>query len=54
MYWSTMDPEPLALPDREHWLRALPGGPLATPRRAADRVRVVKVPGAGTPAEVPK
>lgn len=52
--WSNMDPEPLGLPEREPWLRALPGGPLPTPISAVDRVRIKRPPGAGTPAEVGK
>ncbi|MEZ6183859.1 MAG: hypothetical protein R3F62_02490 [Planctomycetota bacterium] len=50
--WSEMDPEPLALPKRERWLRAVPGGPLDEARSPADRVKLETPPGPGTAAEV--
>ncbi|MCA8924386.1 MAG: hypothetical protein KDD82_21430 [Planctomycetes bacterium] len=52
--WAPMEPEPLEVPAREAWLRALPGGPLEAAREPSDRVRIVSPPGPGTPAEVQK
>lgn len=45
--WKEAPPALLALPPVQGWPRALPGGPSATPRSPADRLRVRGLPKAG-------